>query len=207
MQRETGASRTRRRGQLKVESAFGKPERRPHLAAALVHFGSPAPADSNFPLRSAFQFHRRLLFLLILTVCGRLLAADPRPDLSKVEVAPTRTSIYIGLVSLTTPDFVRQGDRFESTYTAKVFPYFFANENGQLGIDFNAEQLARLNRGETVEFTGSATNHEGQTRRLEGKATPADALQGKLKVRVQVSPKIELIFNTTYRFKARTDEA
>ncbi len=158
-------------------------------------------------MRSAFPFNWWPSLLLSLAVCARLLAAEPRPDPSKVEVAPTRTSIYIGLVSLTTPDFVRQGDRFESTYTAKVFPYFFANENGRLGIDFNADQLARLTRGETVEFTGSATNHEGQSRRLEGKATPADALQGKLKVRVEVSPKIELIFNTTYRFKARPDEA
>lgn len=129
-----------------------------------------------------------------------LLAAEPRPDFSKVEIAPTRTSIYIGLVSLTMPDFVRLEGRYESTYAAKVFPYFFSNETGRLGIDFSDAQLERLARGETVEFTGSATNHEQAARRVEGKATPTDALSGKLKVRVFVSPKIELIFNTTYRF-------
>lgn len=145
--------------------------------------------------------------MLAFALISGLPAAEVRPDPSRVEVAPTRTSIYIGLVSLTTPNFIRRGDRFESTYTAKVFPYFFANETGSLGIDFSAEQLARLSRGETVEFTGSATNHEGQSRRIEGKATPANALAGKLKVRVQVSPKIELIFNTTYEFKAQTDGA
>lgn len=123
-----------------------------------------------------------------------------RPDTRKVEIAPTRTSIYIGLVSLTMPDFTRHEDRFESTYAAKVFPYFFYNESGRLGIDFSVDQLAQLARGETVEFKGSATNQQGEARRVEGKATPADALHGKLKVRVFVSPKIELIFNTTYRF-------
>jgi hypothetical protein len=60
--------------------------------------------------------------------------------------------------------------------------------------------LERLAQGEAVEFTGSAINHEQAPRRVEGKATPTDALHGKLKVRVFVSPKIELIFNTTYSF-------
>lgn len=152
---------------------------------------------------NAGAMHRCLALRLLLVALAfgtGLLAAEPRPDVSKVEVAPTRTSIYIGLVSLTTPDFVRREGRFESTYSAKVFPYFFSNETGRLGIDFSDAQLERLARGETVEFTGSATNHEHATRRVEGKATPADALHGKLKVRVFVSPKIELIFNTTYRF-------
>jgi hypothetical protein len=144
---------------------------------------------------------------VVLTLGGGMLAAEPRPDFARVEVAPTRTSIYVGLVALTMPDFTRLGDRFESTYAAKVFPYFFANETGRLGIDFTAEQLAQLTRGETVAFTGSATNHHGEVRRVEGKATPADAFHGKLKVRVLVSPKIELIFNTTYRFPPLRDRA
>ena len=41
---------------------------------------------------------------------------------------------------------------------------------------------------------------DGAERRLEGTATPTDATSGKLKVRVFVSKRIELIFNTTYRF-------
>jgi hypothetical protein len=41
---------------------------------------------------------------------------------------------------------------------------------------------------------------DGVERRVEGKATPVDATSGKIKVRVFVSKRIELIFNTTYRF-------
>ena len=54
--------------------------------------------------------------------------------------------------------------------------------------------------GEAVEFTGCAVRADGTVRRVEGKATPADAAGGKIKVRVFVTQKIELIFNTTFRF-------
>lgn len=151
-------------------------------------------------LRVLHRFVSSRFLLVALTFGACVQAAELRPDVSKVEVAPTRTSIYVGLVSLTMPDFARHDGRFESTYTAKVFPYFFYNETGRLGIDFSDAQLERLARGETVEFTGSATNQSREPRRVEGKATPADPFSGKLKVRVFVSPKIELIFNTTYRF-------
>lgn len=126
---------------------------------------------------------------------------QPPPPYGVVEVAATWTSIYVGTVSLKMPPFVRNpaGD-YESTYVARVFPYFFANESGRITIRVSAEALRQLERGEVAEFTGRAVNQQGEERRVEGKATPADATQGKIKVRVFVSPRIELIFNTTYRF-------
>jgi hypothetical protein len=127
---------------------------------------------------------------------------SPAPDYARVDVAPAKTSIYIGTVSLAMPAFVREGDTYASAYTAKVFPYFFYNEAGRLAIDFSAAQLARLAAGETVEFTGRALRSDGAVHRLEGRAAPADAFSGKLKVRVFVSARIELIFNTKYRFAA-----
>ncbi len=120
-----------------------------------------------------------------------------------VTIAPAKTSIYIGSVTMTMPAFQRTGVGFESSYTAKVFPYFFYNERGTLEIDFSNDQLARLKRGEHVEFSGAARNSAGEDRRIEGHATPADTETGKIKVRVFVSKKIELIFNTTYRFAPR----
>ena len=120
---------------------------------------------------------------------------------SRVDVAPTWTSIYIGTVSLTMPVFTRTsaGD-FESTYAARVFPYFFYNEQGKIGIRISDEALRKLESGEAIEFSGRAVNQQGAERQVEGKATPAGATSGKIKVRVRVSPKIELVFNTTYRF-------
>jgi hypothetical protein len=120
-----------------------------------------------------------------------------------VEIATVKTSIYIGNVTLTMPTFKRSGSTYASTYRAKVFPYFFHNERGELWVDFTDDQLARLERGERVNFTGRAENTDKEPRKIEGHATPSapGSKTGKIKVRVWVSPKIELIFNSTYRFE------
>lgn len=137
-------------------------------------------------------------------------AADaplPSPTLSRydrVEIAPTKTSIYIGTVALTLPAMERKNGGYEASYAAKVFPYFFYNEKGTMRIVFPDESLRKLERGEVVEFSGRAENTEKEERRVEGKATPdegAGGLKGKIKVRVWVSQRVELIFNTTYRFE------
>jgi hypothetical protein len=153
-------------------------------------------------LCAMLRFPRLLAVCLgLLAGVSRAVAADrPVAAYARVEVAPTKTSIYIGSVSMTMPAFTRTADTYTSTYVAKVFPFFFSNETGRLSVDINAELLQRLARGEPIEFTGRAVNERGAERRIEGKATPADGASGKLKVRVFVSRRIELIFNTTYRF-------
>ncbi len=127
--------------------------------------------------------------------------AGPPLDFRRVDVKPTWTSIYLGTVSLQMPPFTRStAGEYESTYAARVLPFFFYNETGRIGIRVPDEDLSRLARGEAIEFTGRAVNHAGEERPVTGKATPADTVSGKIKVRVRVSPRIELIFNTTYRF-------
>ena len=150
--------------------------------------------------------------LLVALLCVALVrGAEPagiapsgtrRPDFARVTVEPTWTSIYLGTVSLRMPGFGRRGGTYESPYTAKVLPFFFYNEQGRLSVDLDDDALARLGRGESVTFKGRAIRSSGEERPVEGKATPVDSLTGKLKVRVLVSTKIELIFNTTYRFAA-----
>lgn len=125
------------------------------------------------------------------------------PELARyerVEVAPAKTSIYVGSVTMTMPGFTRQAGTYTSTYEARVFPFFFSNEHGRLRVDIADAQLGQLARGEAIDFKGQALSADGAERRIEGRATPADATSGKLKVRVFVSRRIELIFNTTYRF-------
>lgn len=140
----------------------------------------------------------------LLCALGLALAAGaveaPIGTFDRVTIAPTKTSIYIGTVAMTMPTFARKNGTYQSSYVAKVFPYFFSNEKGALAITLSDEGLRQLERGETVEFAGRAVNTDGEERRIEGKATPADALSGKIKVRVFVSKRIELIFNTSYRF-------
>ena len=138
---------------------------------------------------------RRLVFLCVIST-----AVAAPTNQQTVIIEPAKTSIYIGSITMTMPPFQRVQDRYESTYAAKVFPYFFYNEHGQLSITFTDDQLEKLGRGERVEFSGSGRSSDGEDRRIEGFATPTDANSGKIKVRVFVSKKIELIFNTTYRF-------
>jgi len=128
-------------------------------------------------------------------------AASDLPALyDRVEIEPTRTSIYIGSIGMTMEPFVRQNGGYASTYHAKVRPYFFYNEHGTLFIEVSNDALQRLRRGEPIEFEGHAFRDDGAKRGIAGRAVPADATSGKIKVRVFVTKKIELIFNTTYRF-------
>jgi hypothetical protein len=142
---------------------------------------------------------RRLLswaaaFALIATVAQ----AGPYDS---VKIEKVKTSIYVGSVTLTTGLMQRSNGEYSADYHAKVFPYFFENESGRLWIAFSDADLDNLAKGQTVQFKGRAENTDHETRRIEGRVVPSDAKQGKIKVRVFVSPKIELIFNTTYRFE------
>lgn len=127
-------------------------------------------------------------------------AASPDPAWTQVDVAPASTSIYIGKVTLTMTPFQRAGADYSATYVAKVFPYFFQNEKGSLTITLTDADLAQLAAGQRVYFSGDAANTDGEPRKIEGHADPADASSGRIKVRVFVTEKIQLIFNTTYRF-------
>jgi hypothetical protein len=145
---------------------------------------------------------RRALLALVLGWWSCVYGQTPAPGrYDHVMIPPAKTSIYLGSVTMIMPDLVRKNGVYESTYEAKVFPYFFANEAGRVSVEISDEQLARLQRGERIDFKGHGIRSDGVERRLEGTATPADAMSGKLKVRVFVSKRIQLIFNTTYRFE------
>ena len=144
-------------------------------------------------------FVRLLILGLGLLVASRA-AEVGAPGFERVNVPPMKTSIYVGSVTLTTSAFVRDGETWSATYDAKVFPWFFWGETGSITIRVPAADLARLARGETVEFTGDAQNHKKKPRRVTGRAQPADAATGKFKVRIHVDD-VELIFNGPYRFE------
>lgn len=139
----------------------------------------------------------RLFSLLALAFAP--LAAAQTPSWERVSVPAMKTSIYVGSVTLTTGEFLRDGEAFATTYEAKVFPWFFWNESGRIVIRVPAAELERLARGETVEFEGDAQNHKGKPRKVTGRAQPADASSGRIKVRIHVDD-VELIFNGPYLF-------
>ncbi|WP_129047983.1 hypothetical protein [Oleiharenicola lentus] len=141
------------------------------------------------------------LLLLLTAVCGALCADSSQPlgDWDSVTVAPVKTSIYVGSVTLVTGVFRRDGDVFNTTYEAKVWPWFFWSESGRISISLPPADLLRLSRGERVEFKGEATNHKNKPRHVTGHADRLDAANGKIKVRIGVDD-TEIIFNGTYRF-------
>jgi len=130
------------------------------------------------------------------------LAELPLDRYARVDIADAKTSIYIGNITMKTPTFVRENGVYSAAYRAKVFPYFFYNENGTLSIEISDDTLRALERGEVIQFKGQAFNDDGEERHVEGRAIPdgPNSLSGSIKVRVFVSKKIQLIFNTTYRF-------
>lgn len=145
-------------------------------------------------------------WLLLLCALAALCLAPARAEdapltrYHRVEIAPAKTSIYIGSVSMTMPVFTRSAGTYTASYTAKVFPYFFYDEKGTLAIDVSDDALRQLARGEPITFTGRGQNTDGEPRHIEGRAVPSDATSGHIKVRVFVTKHIQLIFNTTYRF-------
>jgi hypothetical protein len=144
---------------------------------------------------------------IVLICTASLFAPGARAgaDLSRysvVRIAPVKTSVYVGSVTLTVTPFLHLGSNFTSTYSAKVFPYFFYNEAGKISIPITDETLRKLSQGETITFSGKGVSDQGSERLVEGKATPTGPDGGKIKVRISVSKRIALIFNTTYELSA-----
>ena len=140
-----------------------------------------------------------LLLALAALVTLRADTTRPAGGWDAVTVAPMKTSIYIGSVTLTAAEFRRVGDKFATTYEAKVRPWFFWSETGRASITVPQADLERLARGERVEFTGEGTNQKNKPRKITGYAERADGATGKIKVRLSADG-IELVFNGTYRF-------
>lgn len=99
---------------------------------------------------------------------------------------------------MTYPPFVRKGAVYSSTYSAKVFPYFFYNEKGRIWIVVTDDDLRRVSMGQPVDFKGRAISEYGDDRKVDGRAVPTGPRTGKIRVRVFVTRRIALTYDTTY---------
>jgi hypothetical protein len=125
--------------------------------------------------------------------------ADVVPHgLSVIAVAPAKTSIYIGRLTVTPGLFVHDASGYNASLGIDLWPYGY-HEDAKVGIAVSAETLARLERGESVEFAGRVTRRNGQTRRVTGRAVPTGPDSGTIEVRVFLGGKISVSFSTTYR--------
>ena len=141
----------------------------------------------------------KLCLCLLLGAASLTRAVAALTTWDRVEIAPMKTSIYIGSVRLSTQTFERSGSTLSSTYAARVFPWIPWNEHGKISITLSDTALANIAKGETAEFTGDATNHRNKPRKITGRVQPTSATTGKIKVRISADG-IELVFNSTYQF-------
>lgn len=146
------------------------------------------------------RVRRTLIFLWLAVFSGSFLAAQSAALYDKVSVETSSTSIYIGKVTLIVGELTRKDGFLSGDYKAKVFPYWFMGEHGTFRLKASDEDFARIAKGEVVEFSGEAESSDKEIRKITGRATPADAAHGKFKVRIFVTEKIQLIFNSTYKF-------
>jgi hypothetical protein len=141
-------------------------------------------------------------------LCVALALAAPLPALEPalsafeiVSIKPAITSVIVATVSMTMPDFTRKGEVYSSTYSAKVFPYFFYNEKGRIWIKVSDEDVRRASKGLPVDVTGHAISEAGDDRRVEGHAIPTGPRTGRIRVKVYVTRRISLNYDTTYDLK------
>jgi hypothetical protein len=101
-------------------------------------------------------------------------AKKSAPIIGKLVIDPCSTVISGGKANLRIGALSRQAQAYIGDYQFKVSPYFFKNEKGKLSIEVSDDTLNKLASGMSVDFTGQATTSgSGQTRRIDGKATPA----------------------------------
>jgi hypothetical protein len=128
-------------------------------------------------------------------------ADDPLSPFSVVAIRPATTSLFIATVTMSFEPFVRHRTEFSSAYSARVFPYFFWSEKGRIWIVVPDEVLRRAARGEPIDFAGHALSESGDERKVSGRAFPTGPTGGKITVRVYVSRRIALTYDTTYELK------
>ena len=157
--------------------------------------------NRSLPTSQRMSLTRYLAVAAALAVITPLRAVPDLGIYSVVKIEAVKTSIYIGTVTMSLTPFLRHEAHFNATYSATVFPYFFYNEQGKISIDVSDQDLMRLSKGETITFSGKGVNDAGQPRLIEGRATATGPAVGKIKVRVYVTKKIALIFNTVYHLE------
>ena len=88
-------------------------------------------------------------------------ADDSLARYAVVDIKTSVASLYIASVTMTMPPFVRKNSVFSSTYSAKVFPYFFWSEKGRIWIIVPETDLHRVSLGQAVDFVGHALSDSG----------------------------------------------
>jgi hypothetical protein len=147
---------------------------------------------------------RQFLAPLLLFVAAATPGSATEDSLARFNVVDIKSSVaslYIASVTMIMPPFVRKNAVYSSTYYAKVFPYYFFSEKGRIWIVVPEADIRRAAVGQPVDFVGHALSDSGEERKVEGRAVPTGPSSGKIRVRVFISRRISLNYDTTYELK------
>jgi hypothetical protein len=114
-----------------------------------------------------------------------------------IDIKDSKTHIPATRIRLNIAPLSRTDHGYSSTYSVKVFPFFFFNEHGSIEINLDEDCIQRIEAGETVSFGGNAINHRGAKRKITGEAVPGDLDSGDLEIIITASG-FDLTFDTSY---------
>jgi hypothetical protein len=160
----------------------------------------PAPAAQ---IRPVPRLSQALLFALG-AAASALGGGEDLARFSEVDVKPATAFVYVGTITMTIQPFVRHKAVYSSTYSARIFPYFYS-EMGRIWITVPDEALHSLANGEAIDFTGRAVNESGDERKVSGRAVPTGRSLGTIEVRVFVTRRISINCDTTYEVVGPAD--
>lgn len=135
----------------------------------------------------------------LLTAFPGALGAQAPIARRSLTIAECDLSLTLGKVTLLPGPLTPQGELYTGSYQVRVSPLPIGNESGQLSVRVPEEALRRLERGQTVSFTGEAVNQQGQRRLVNARAMPSGPDAGRVHLRITVNGR-RLVFDTGYRF-------
>ena len=139
-----------------------------------------------------------LVAVLLAAFPGALGAQAPVPRRS-LTIAECELSLPLARVTLVPGTLTPQGDLYTGSYQVRVLPLPIGNESGRMSVRVPEEALRRLERGQTVTFTGEAVNQRGLRRQVDARATPSGPDAGRVHLRITADGR-RLVFDADYRF-------
>ena len=117
----------------------------------------------------------------------------------KVLIEPSSTKVSLAKAELTVGPLECKAPGLCGTYAIKVTPFTFKNDNGNLALNLSKIIVEKMEAGEAVEFTGTATSsHDGKTKEIKGATVPSAKEAGMVNF-VVTTEDGQLVFNSSYR--------
>ena len=139
----------------------------------------------------------RILLLALLLPLLTARAAEDSGRFSVIHVAPARTSIYIGRLTVTPGPFQRTATGYKADLGVDLAPYFY-HDDAHVTIEVADAKLGDLQNGKAIDFRGRVIRSNGQSRRLTGRAIPTGPNGGLIEILVYLTSQVTVSFSTTY---------